>query len=133
MTPKSNTALAARESALASLCDLRFDNTFVRELPGDPVATNVPRAVRNACYTRVDPTPVAGPRRAALVAARVHGERGDASPRRSDDARALARRHRRAGDSRHVLRRQPTGRARRDRLPRVAFVRALRQFRDSRR
>jgi uncharacterized protein YdiU (UPF0061 family) len=31
-------------------------------LPGDTVATNVPRAVANACYTRVSPTPVAAPR-----------------------------------------------------------------------
>ena len=33
----------------------------MRELPADPVLTNVPRAVRNACYTRVEPTPVAAP------------------------------------------------------------------------
>jgi uncharacterized protein YdiU (UPF0061 family) len=44
------------------LTDLRFDASFVRELPGDPLLHNVPRAVRNACYTRVDPTPVAAPR-----------------------------------------------------------------------
>ena len=44
--------------SLVDLCDLRYDNSFVRELPGDPVLTNVPRAVRNACYTRVAPTPV---------------------------------------------------------------------------
>ena len=47
---------------LADLCDVQFDNSFVRELPGDPVAHNVPRAVRDACYTRVDPTPVRAPR-----------------------------------------------------------------------
>ncbi len=34
----------------------------MRELPGDPVTTNIPRAVRNACYTRVEPTPVPAPR-----------------------------------------------------------------------
>ncbi|SFN39094.1 Uncharacterized conserved protein YdiU, UPF0061 family [Nitrosospira briensis] len=44
------------------LCDMQFDNSFVRELPGDPVTHNVPRAVHNACYTLVDPTPVRGPR-----------------------------------------------------------------------
>ena len=38
-----------------------FEASFVRELPGDPVSNNVPRPVRNACYTRVDPTPVASP------------------------------------------------------------------------
>ncbi len=42
--------------------DLAFDNSFVRALPADPVLTNVPRQVRNASYTRVDPTPVAAPR-----------------------------------------------------------------------
>ena len=41
---------------------LRFENTFVRDLPADPVSTNVPRQVSNADYTRVDPTPVAEPR-----------------------------------------------------------------------
>ena len=49
-------------ASLADLCDLNFDNSFVRELPADPLLGNVPRPVRNACYTRVDPTPVASPR-----------------------------------------------------------------------
>jgi len=44
------------------LCDLAFENTFVRELPADPDLRNIPRQVRNASYTRVDPTPVAAPR-----------------------------------------------------------------------
>jgi uncharacterized protein YdiU (UPF0061 family) len=48
-------------SGPVDLCDLAFDNSFVRDLPGDPVLTNVPRQVSNACYTRVDPTPVASP------------------------------------------------------------------------
>ena len=39
-----------------------FANSFVRELPADPVLVNRPRQVQNACYTRVDPTPVAAPR-----------------------------------------------------------------------
>jgi uncharacterized protein YdiU (UPF0061 family) len=39
-----------------------FGNSFVRELPADPVLVNRPRQVQNACYTRVDPTPVAAPR-----------------------------------------------------------------------
>jgi len=42
--------------------DLSFENTFVRELPADPVLDNVPRPVRDAAYTRVTPTPVAAPR-----------------------------------------------------------------------
>jgi len=53
---------AEHRAALIDLCDLRFDASFVRELPGDPELRNVPRAVRNACYTRVEPTPVAAPR-----------------------------------------------------------------------
>ena len=49
-------------SSPAELSALRFENTFVEELPGDPVLTNVPRQVRGACYTRVEPTPVRAPR-----------------------------------------------------------------------
>jgi len=48
--------------APVAFADLSFDNSFVRALPADPVLTNVPRQVRNASYTRVDPTPVAAPR-----------------------------------------------------------------------
>jgi len=47
------------------LCDpqlaSRFDDSFVRALPADPVQHDVPRPVRNACYSRVKPTPVAAP------------------------------------------------------------------------
>lgn len=42
--------------------DARFENRFVRELPVDAETRNVPRPVRNACYTLVDPTPVRAPR-----------------------------------------------------------------------
>src|ERR1700741_470979 len=45
-----------------SMEDLVFENTFVGELPADPVLDNVPRPVRDAAYTRVAPTPVAAPR-----------------------------------------------------------------------
>jgi uncharacterized protein YdiU (UPF0061 family) len=48
--------------ALLDLTELRFEASFVSELPGDAELTNVPRAVRNACYTRVDPAPVEAPR-----------------------------------------------------------------------
>ena len=41
---------------------LRFDNTFVRDLPGDPVAGSRRRQVHGALYSRVDPTPVAAPK-----------------------------------------------------------------------
>lgn len=49
-------------AALVDLCNLSFNNSFVRELPADPLLSTVPRAVRNACYTRVDATPVPAPR-----------------------------------------------------------------------
>ncbi|SOD41774.1 protein adenylyltransferase SelO [Nitrosovibrio sp. Nv4] len=58
---KCNAAVADLPG-LDDLGNVQFDNSFVRELPGDPVAQNVPRAVRNACYTRVEPTPVRAPR-----------------------------------------------------------------------
>jgi uncharacterized protein YdiU (UPF0061 family) len=45
-----------------SLRDLQFEATFVGELPADAVLTNTPRQVRDAAYTRVDPTPVRAPR-----------------------------------------------------------------------
>ena len=41
---------------------LRFDNTFVRDLPGDPVVGPRRRQVHGALYSRVDPTPVAAPK-----------------------------------------------------------------------
>ncbi|HET6339576.1 MAG TPA: YdiU family protein [Polyangiales bacterium] len=44
------------------LSTLSFDNSFVRELPGDPDRTNRRRQVLGACYSQVDPTPVAAPR-----------------------------------------------------------------------
>jgi len=40
---------------------LTFDNRFLRELPGDPLHHNVPRQVFGACWSPVDPTPVAAP------------------------------------------------------------------------
>jgi uncharacterized protein YdiU (UPF0061 family) len=57
MTP----AQARRKDTAVPLDGLAFDNSFVRDLPADPVLANVPRPVSNACYTRVEPTPVAQP------------------------------------------------------------------------
>ena len=48
-------------SVEADLAALTFDNRFVAELPADPEAENFRRQVA-ACYSHVDPTPVAGPR-----------------------------------------------------------------------
>jgi uncharacterized protein YdiU (UPF0061 family) len=55
-------AAVARRVKLRDLAEASFENTFVRDLPADPVSDNVPRQVRNASYTRVMPTPVAAPR-----------------------------------------------------------------------
>ena len=41
---------------------LRFDNAFVRELPGDARQDAAVRQVHGALYSRVDPTPVPAPR-----------------------------------------------------------------------
>jgi serine/tyrosine/threonine adenylyltransferase len=41
---------------------LRFDNAFVRELPGDSVSGSQRRQVHGALYSRVVPEPVASPR-----------------------------------------------------------------------
>src|SRR3546814_14757550 len=41
---------------------LRFDNAFLRELPGDPDAGPGIRQVHGALWSRVDPEPVALPR-----------------------------------------------------------------------
>lgn len=45
-----------------TLASLQFDNRFTRELPADPEAGPRRRQVRNACFSRVEPTPVAAPR-----------------------------------------------------------------------
>ena len=42
--------------------NFRFDNAFVRELPGDPEEGARLRQVEGALYSRVEPTPVAAPR-----------------------------------------------------------------------
>jgi uncharacterized protein YdiU (UPF0061 family) len=49
------------QAPLRSLEDLAFDNRFVRELPADPDTGNWTRQVHRACYSRVQPKPVAQP------------------------------------------------------------------------
>jgi len=44
-----------------ALAALRFDNTFVRDLPADPEPKTYVRAVNEAAYSRVQPTPVSAP------------------------------------------------------------------------
>jgi uncharacterized protein YdiU (UPF0061 family) len=43
------------------LATLDFDNRFTRELPADPETSNARRQIRDACYSRVQPTAVAAP------------------------------------------------------------------------
>ncbi len=50
-----------------TLNTLRFDNRFVRELPADPDIQNRRRQVSGACYSLVNPTPVAAPQRVAYA------------------------------------------------------------------
>jgi uncharacterized protein YdiU (UPF0061 family) len=51
-----------RKPGAVDLTAATFSHTFVRDLPADPVVVNVPRQVAGACYTRVEPTPVAAPK-----------------------------------------------------------------------
>jgi uncharacterized protein YdiU (UPF0061 family) len=46
----------------STLQSLQFDNRFTRELPADPGTGSMRRQVRNALYSRVEPTPVSAPR-----------------------------------------------------------------------
>lgn len=64
---------------------LHFDNSFIRDLPGDPEPDNYRRQVYDACYSRVQPTAVSNPRLAAY--SREMAELLDLSPEvcESDD------------------------------------------------
>lgn len=44
------------------MANLKFDHSFMRELPGDPVTENTRRQVFRACYSPVQPTPVRAPK-----------------------------------------------------------------------
>jgi len=50
------------DSPLVDLAEAALENTFVRELPGDPAPSNTRRQVLNASYTLVTPTAVRSPR-----------------------------------------------------------------------
>jgi serine/tyrosine/threonine adenylyltransferase len=50
---------------VVSLDQLPFEHRFTAELPADPDDTNRRRQVQGALYSRVAPTPVAGPRTVA--------------------------------------------------------------------
>ena len=49
------------------LGDLKFDNTFVRELPADPEEGPVRRQLADACYSRVAPTATSAPKLVAVA------------------------------------------------------------------
>ena len=51
-----------------SLVALKFDNRFVSELPADPDSSNSLRQVYRACFSHVQPTPVAAPQLVAYAA-----------------------------------------------------------------
>src|SRR4051812_19968365 len=57
----THTSPGPRHDSARPLNALAFENTFVRELPADPVLDNVPREVRHAAYSRAEPTPVKAP------------------------------------------------------------------------
>jgi serine/tyrosine/threonine adenylyltransferase len=50
------------QSKLSRLDNLAFDNRFILELPGDKETGNFRRQVSGACFSRVNPTPVAEPK-----------------------------------------------------------------------
>ena len=54
-------ATPSAPSAPSALDELRFDNRYAAELPGDPIEANTRRQVA-ACYSPVLPTPVRAPR-----------------------------------------------------------------------
>lgn len=64
---------------------LHFDNSFLRELPGDPSDQPGPREVTGAAYSRVLPTPVAAPRLLAHSAELAATLGFDAGELTSDD------------------------------------------------
>jgi uncharacterized protein YdiU (UPF0061 family) len=66
-TEDLDAAFPASLAKAGTLDALRFDNRFVRELPADPVTENRRRQVTGACYSRVEPTPVARPRMVAFA------------------------------------------------------------------
>ena len=50
------------------LSRLRFDNRFTRELPADPETGSNRRQIRDACFSRIQPTPVVAPQLVAYSA-----------------------------------------------------------------
>jgi serine/tyrosine/threonine adenylyltransferase len=63
----SHVSMDAAEAQPSVDALLRFDNSFVRALPGDSESSNHRRQVHGACFSRVRPEPVADPRMVAWV------------------------------------------------------------------
>ena len=67
MTAETSLLAAPREAPPEpTRAALRFDNSFVRDLPADPVLANHTRQVTGACYSLVAPTAVPAPSLVAL-------------------------------------------------------------------
>ena len=64
---RSAAGVCVSYSACVNLAELRYDDRFVRELPGDARDDNRTREVVGACYSRVAPTRVARPELIGLV------------------------------------------------------------------
>lgn len=61
-SPREQVARPRRRDHGSPLDQLRFDNRFVRELPGDPSSEPRSRQVLGAAYSRVSPSPTAAPK-----------------------------------------------------------------------
>ena len=57
-----STGLASEGPAVISVFRVRFDNKVPRCLPIENEEGNFPRQIRDACFSRVTPTPVENPR-----------------------------------------------------------------------
>src|SRR5258708_25945785 len=62
MSPDTTVTTRVPTVASGVLGSLRFDNAFVRDLPGDPESGPRRRQVHGALYSRVHPEPVIAPR-----------------------------------------------------------------------
>ena len=56
-----SSAQAYKERKWRTFETLNFDNLALRSLPIDPITENYVREVKNACFSRVTPTPLKNP------------------------------------------------------------------------